>query len=97
MNYLYIIKSKSYDKYYVGITSHPDVRLEEHNNSERDLYTKRYRPWELAALYSCGEDLGYAMRVERFIKKQKSRAFIEKLIEKSFEPYGELKGLVRIK
>lgn len=44
MTYLYILKSKSYSKTYVGITEHLDRRLAEHN-SGKSIFTKRYKPW----------------------------------------------------
>jgi putative endonuclease len=52
--------------------------LQEHNFSERITYTSKHRPWALKAVFSCGEV--DAMQVENFVKKQKSRKLIERLI-----------------
>ncbi|MGE4539728.1 MAG: GIY-YIG nuclease family protein [Bacteroidales bacterium] len=74
MYYLYIIYSESSDKYYVGISSDPERRLEEHNTSDRKSYTRKHRPWSIVALFECAECLSEAMKIERFIKKQKKAA-----------------------
>lgn len=52
-------------------------------------------PWILRALFSCGENEGAAMRLERFIKKNHSKKLIEKLIDPDFVPEGRLAQLVR--
>ena len=95
MFYIYILYSRSANKYYIGSTGDYQRRLSEHNATERNTYTSKYRPWELAAVFECGDNLSQAIRIERFIKKQKSRAFIEKLIaSECFK--GELAQLVRV-
>jgi len=94
MFYLYILYSLSSDKYYVGYTSDPNRRLEEHNTSEMTTYTSKHRPWVLKAVYLCGELESDAIRIERFIKKQKSRNLLERLIEGSVLT-GILAQLVR--
>jgi len=96
MYYLYVLRSIKSNKYYLGITSHPLLRLEEHNTSERQLYTSTDRPWEKVGLYNCGEDLGEALKIERYIKKQKSRRFIENILSGSIEFYGILTKLQKV-
>jgi putative endonuclease len=69
------------DKYYVGHT--PDVfkRLNEHNNPEKNSkFTAKYLPWKLMLSFDVSDRRSEAIRVERFIKNQKSRSFILKLI-----------------
>jgi len=51
-----------------------------HNSTERNTYTKKYRPWEIAAVFECGTERGGAMKIEKFIKKQKSRFLLQKMI-----------------
>ena len=82
MFYVYILYNAKSDRYYIGHT--PDVykRLEEHNNPQENKYTSKYLPWELKLYFKVTESRGDAMLVERFIKKQKSRDFIQKLIHK---------------
>jgi len=81
MFYLYILYSESSDKYYVGNSSDPFRRLNEHNSSQLLTYTSKHRPWDLKAIYCCGDNKTLAIELERFIKKQKSRKLIQSLIE----------------
>ena len=95
MYYLYILHSDSYDKYYVGITNRPEERLIEHNTTDRNTFTSKYRHWKIAALFECGETLGEARKIEYFIKKMKNKVFIERLINTdAFD--GKLAQLVRV-
>jgi len=71
-------------------------RLIEHNSQElKSTFTSKHRPWILMALFEC-PDKSYATQVERYIKRQKSRRLIEKLIDKSFVPNGKLSFMVRV-
>jgi putative endonuclease len=81
MFYIYILYSIDFDKYYIGYTSDYVKRLDSHNMSSLNKYTAKYRPWVIKAVFECGEDEGMAKKIESFIKKQKSRKFIEKMIE----------------
>ncbi|MEM6343364.1 MAG: hypothetical protein AAF927_05770, partial [Bacteroidota bacterium] len=42
-------------------------------------------PWELKAKFCLGEDRSQAIRTERYIKRQKSRKFIQQLIDSKDE------------
>ena len=86
MYYIYILYSESSDLYYVGYSNDPHRRLSEHNNKPLHAFTAKHRPWILKATFICGENEGETIKLERFIKKQKSRAMIEKLIDPSFIP-----------
>lgn len=46
MFYVYILKSKSCGRYYIGHTEDVDKRLERHNNG-LVTSTKHYIPWEI--------------------------------------------------
>ena len=95
MYYLYIIVSQRVNKHYVGITDDYNRRLEEHNTSEKNTFTSKYRPWKIAAVFKCADSLSEARKIENFIKKQKSRKILEKMIND--EPlYGILTKLVRV-
>ena len=95
--YIYILYSASADKYYVGYTTDYFKRLEDHNNQEFfSTYTSKHRPWILVAVFLVGTDESTAMRMERFIKKQKNRRLIEKLVDPEFMLLGELSQLVRV-
>lgn len=95
MFYIYILYSSSADKYYVGLTDDYLRRFEEHNNSERNTYTSKHRPWELKAVFESGDDRGEAQKIELFIKKQQSRKLLEHLIQN--KPLnGAMSQLVRV-
>ena len=93
--FIYILYSETSDLYYVGYTKSFEQRLYQHNQSGHNTFTSKHRPWVLKAVYQCGESESEAVWIERFIKKQKSRKFIERLI--SGEPLtGILVQLVRV-
>ena len=95
MYYIYILFSKSSNLYYPGYTSDYERRLVEHNTSTFNTFTSKHRPWALISVFECGKTESQAMKMEAFIKKQKIRVFIEKLIDSdSFT--GILAPLVRV-
>ena len=80
MHYLYIIHSKSTDKFYIGETHNIAERLQKHNeHSYTNSFTKIASDWKLALQFDC-VNRDNALLLERFIKKMKSRKFIEKII-----------------
>ena len=95
MFYLYILYSPSSDKYYVGYSNDVERRINEHNNSERTTYTSKHRPWAISVIYSCGHLESDAVKIERFIKKQKSRKLVEQLVNGD-QFSGILAQLVRV-
>jgi putative endonuclease len=78
--YIYILYSPSREKFYVGQTNDVGRRLEEHNNPIRNTFTSKYLPWEMACYFEVSQERASAMKVEKYIKKQKSRNFIKQLI-----------------
>ena len=93
--YIYILYSESSDIYYVGYSDNFELRFEQHNHSENLTFTSKHRPWLLKAVYSCGTSQSDAMKIEKFIKKRKSRKLIEKLVE-GIVFTGILAQLVRV-
>ena len=79
MHYVYILYSAGADKYYVGQTSDIEQRRLYHNEISKKSYTTRYRPWALKAVIEAGSR-GQALRMERYVKRQKDRGYIERLI-----------------
>ena len=70
MNYfLYILKSKSVDKFYIGISQYPEKRLEYHNSFEKG-FTSRYRPWEITFTQEFNTKID-AAKAEKKIKLKK--------------------------
>ena len=96
MYYLYILYSVSSDRFYVGQSSDPWRRLEEHNTSPLDTYSSKHRPWIFKSIFGPIKSRSEAMNLEKFIKKQKSKSLIEKLVDPEFKPSGKLAPLVRV-
>ncbi|RKS01513.1 MULTISPECIES: GIY-YIG nuclease family protein [unclassified Flavobacterium] len=80
MHFLYVLYSASANKFYVGETNDIDNRLLKHNNHSYDgSFTKIAGDWKVVLLFECiSKD--QAFRLEKFIKKMKSKIFIEKII-----------------
>lgn len=78
MAYVYILKSLTNDRYYVGSTDNLERRLIEHN-SGKSKYTSLTRPFKLvfSIEYPTSKE---AKQVEYKIKKLKSKKIIERII-----------------
>lgn len=96
MFYIYIIYSETADKYYTGYSENPWIRIIQHNENDTDKYTGKYDNWKLVAVFETSSDRGETMIIEKFIKKQKTKKLIEKLIDPSFIPNESLAKLVRV-
>ena len=96
MFYVYIIYSPSSDIYYVGHSSNPIERLNQHNSNEGMKFTGKHENWVIKAVFKVSNSRAEAMQLEKFIKSQKSRSFIEKIIAEDFQPTGKLAKLVRV-
>jgi putative endonuclease len=64
------------------------------NSSEK--FTAKANDWKLKGVFEVSTNETEAIRMERFIKKQKSRKLIEQLCELNFVPTGFLAHLVRL-
>jgi putative endonuclease len=59
----------------------------QHNNpTVFSKYTSKHLPWELKVFFEVSTNRGEAIIVERFIKNQKSRVFLENLIAEKDNP-----------
>jgi putative endonuclease len=76
--FVYILFSQTLNKYYVGSTSDLGRRFEEHNRG-KEKFTKTGIPW-LLVYNEVFEELKEARKRELYIKRMKSRTFIENLI-----------------
>ena len=94
--YVYILYSSVADKYYVGSTANLQKRIWRHNNTSFNTFSSKFRPWKLVAAFEAGKSRGEAEKMERFIKRQKSRGLIEKLVNPDFVPKDKLAQLVRV-
>jgi putative endonuclease len=79
MYFIYILQSAKDKSYYVGYTNNIDNRLYEHNFG-RTRYTKLKRPWNLVYKeeYKTRKE---AFKRERYLKKLKSKQYLENLIK----------------
>ena len=75
---LYILHSKSLDRYYIGYTNDLIRRLSEHNRI-KGKFTDAGIPWILVYSESFASKKG-AMYREKYIKSRKSKKFIIELI-----------------
>jgi predicted GIY-YIG superfamily endonuclease len=82
-HYVYILKSVSSDKYYIGSSRNPYRRLSYHNTIEKG-FTSRYRPWELVFEKEFADKF-IAQKMERKIKSWKNRQMIERIIKGEIE------------
>ena len=94
--YIYILYSNDIDRYYVGYSQNPWIRFEQHLSNTSDKYTGKAKDWILEAVFEAAKTKGVALKIERFIKKQKSRTLIMQLCNLDFTPSGYLAQLVRV-
>jgi len=80
MFYIYFLYSKSADKFYIGHSEDPGKRVVKHNSDTGNTFTKKFRPWILIYDFPVSNSRADALKIERFIKKQKSRKLILKII-----------------
>lgn len=78
---VYILHSLSKDKFYVGHTANLDDRLNRHN-SGRSKATESGVPWEIVFTQHF-QTKSEAYQFEIKIKKQKSKKYIQKIIQGS--------------
>lgn len=83
--YCYILFSELRKKYYIGFTRNSiEERIKKHNTNHSG-FTGRTADWKLVHLESFASETDAKNR-EKYIKIQKSRKFIEKLIAGSGNP-----------
>ena len=77
--YVYIVKSDKHDRYYIGSTNNLARRLKEHLGG-KSYFIKRYMCEVKLVFYQKYEDIHIARMVEMWLKKQKSRVLVERII-----------------
>ena len=79
MHFLYILHSQKLNKFYIGETHDVELRLERHNSDYYDnKWTTKGKPWELYLVIEC-PNKPVALKIERHIKKMKSKKYIQNL------------------
>jgi len=79
-HYVYILYSNTKDRYYIGSTSDIEERLKRHNAGATPS-TKAGKPWKVVFTKPF-DSKTEALKYEIYIKRMKSRKFIESLIQK---------------
>ena len=80
MNYFaYILESEKDSSYYIGHTEDLEKRIIYHNEG-KSKYTSRKMPWKVV-YYETFKTRKEAHERERFLKKQRNRAFYKRLID----------------
>jgi len=80
MHFLYVLYSKAANRYYVGETSDVDTRLKQHNQHHfKKGFTKAAEDWKVVLSKKCSSK-EEAVYLEKFIKRMKSRKFIQKVV-----------------
>ncbi len=78
-HYVYILYSEKLNRYYIGETEDFKARLKQHNESFYEKsYTSAAPDWKEYLIIDC-ESKNIARKLEAFIKRTKSRKFIERL------------------
>ena len=80
MHFLYFLFSKISSKYYVGETHDLEERISNHNTHHYSgAFTKIADDWQLVFCFECVSKSD-AQFLEKFVKRMKSKTFIEKVI-----------------
>ena len=84
--FIYILHSSKSNRYYIGSAFDPDKRLIRHNAGATPS-TKSGRPWKIvyAEIFPTKTD---ALKREIYLKKMKSRIYLENLIKKCNASHG---------
>jgi len=83
MFYINILYSEGYDMDYVGHTNEPARWLTEHNTIKENKFTAKFRPCKLAISFEVSQSRGETTKVERSIKRQRSKQSVGRRFESS--------------
>ncbi|AYN66350.1 GIY-YIG nuclease family protein [Euzebyella marina] len=81
MPFVYVVQSKTTDRFYVGVTADLKERLIWHiDYNKNEGFTKKGIPWEYYFTLEV-ENMTIALKIERHIKRMKSRVYIQNLVK----------------
>ena len=76
MHYVYILYSNSTDKFYIGESKDPSLRLSQHNSGHfPKSFTTIARDWTIFLVIEC-QNIRQARNIEQHIKRMKSKRYI---------------------
>ncbi len=84
---VYILYSKSYDKIYIGYTSHIINRFCSHNHLAKKGWTFKYHPWEVIYC-EFFEEKASAIEREKQLKGARARHWIREKINSQLKIVG---------
>ncbi|MBO9591293.1 MAG: GIY-YIG nuclease family protein [Niabella sp.] len=80
MHFVYILYSHTCDKFYIGETVCPKQRLIQHNSGFYDASSTAFTSdWNIVLTLKVTSRIE-ALKIERYVKSMKSKAFLRKLI-----------------
>lgn len=79
--YVYILKSRCYNKTYIGYTNNLERRLKEHN-SGKSVFTSKFVPWEIIYYEEFDNELE-ARNKEKYYKSTSGRRRLKFLLNKN--------------
>jgi len=81
MHYVYIIFSKTAQKFYIGETVDISERLDKHNTGAyANAFTSEASDWQIQIVIEC-QNRTIALKIEKYIKNMKSKVYINNLIK----------------
>ncbi|TYA75033.1 GIY-YIG nuclease family protein [Seonamhaeicola marinus] len=86
MMLVYVLRSEKDGRFYVGMTSNIERRLEEHNKG-RTKSTKGYRPWKLFFFERFDTRLE-ARKREKYLKSGYGKQWIKEKYNRSYNSVG---------
>ena len=78
MDCVYILHSKTLNRYYIGFTTDFETRLEFHKNAASHKFTANADDWNVFLIIDCQSKL-QGLSIEKHIKNMKSKTYIENL------------------
>ena len=71
--FVYVLRSTTMRSTYVGITTDPERRLDQHNGVQPGgaRTTRRGRPWKIASIHGPYPTRGEALRIEHHLKSRR--------------------------
>ena len=78
--FVYILYSEKIDRYYIGYSENPMLRLNTRHNLGKVKATKNGIPYRIVKMKEFDSEV-LAMTEEKRLKKMKSRVYLKKLIQ----------------
>ncbi len=88
---VYILHSKTLNRFYIGYTSNLEERLIFHSNSDSKKFTYKASDWVLFYTIACDSKV-QGLQIEKHIKTMKSKTYIENLVK-----YPEMSKKLKLK